>query len=301
MLSQSILVLFVLLSNLCLINTAQGANKIPDFQTTRLKSLGGTGVASILMDEATILNPSTLSFFNISSFYLQRSGQEIEGTGTNIAEYPKESTNYGVIASDSKGQLKSSFSYLKQKHRLNERKRISVAGSKNMGKRSSAGFTYRKSSDHIYQNGELVKDSYHQSTFGFSHVINSSVMMGIVINDPFKVKEEDTNAIIGFQYVYQDLVSFMLDVGADYNKNLSDTLLYRLGSQLKVYNNFFLRFGTFNNKQTFSRGTGVGIGWLQPRLSFDLALTNTKYIENLKKEILGENIKETSFSFSYRF
>ncbi|MBF0367814.1 MAG: hypothetical protein HQK50_19760, partial [Oligoflexia bacterium] len=46
--------------------------KIHDFETTYLQSTAGTGVGSLLMDESAILNPASISFFNLSSFYLQR-------------------------------------------------------------------------------------------------------------------------------------------------------------------------------------------------------------------------------------
>ena len=46
------------------------------FQTTRLKSTGGAGVASILMDEATFLNPAPLAFFNLTAVLLQRTNGE---------------------------------------------------------------------------------------------------------------------------------------------------------------------------------------------------------------------------------
>ena len=46
--------------------------QIREFQTTRLNSTGGAGVASMLSTEAGILNPAASAFFDGSSLSYQR-------------------------------------------------------------------------------------------------------------------------------------------------------------------------------------------------------------------------------------
>ena len=55
-----------------------------NFETTRLKSTAGAGVASLLIDESTILNPAPMAFFNLASFYIQRSDQKTSTTENGI-------------------------------------------------------------------------------------------------------------------------------------------------------------------------------------------------------------------------
>ncbi len=45
---------------------AYAFTRVHDFETTRLKSTSGAGVGSILLEEAAVLNPASLSFFSIS-------------------------------------------------------------------------------------------------------------------------------------------------------------------------------------------------------------------------------------------
>ena len=93
----------------------------------------------------------------------------------------------------------------------------------------------------------------------------------------------------------------MFDAGADYNRPLRETTLWKAAFQLKVFDNWFMRFGVFDDQGKFERGSGAGIGWVQPRLVIDLSLKNTKISENELLVQEAEDIKESSFSISYRF
>ncbi len=52
--------------------------KIRDFETTRLQSTSGAGVATILVNEASVLNPATIVFVPVSSFYYQNGNSKFE-------------------------------------------------------------------------------------------------------------------------------------------------------------------------------------------------------------------------------
>lgn len=93
----------------------------------------------------------------------------------------------------------------------------------------------------------------------------------------------------------------MFDAGADYNQDLSKTATWKAATQIKLFSDFYARFGAFNDKGLKQKGSGVGIGWLQPRLVLELALKNTELLESEELNQTGEDIKETSFSLSYRF
>lgn len=280
---------------------AYALNKIPEFETTRLKSTAGTGVGSVLMDEATILNPAPLAFFNVGSFYLQKSGAD-STLGDGESKSLGESDTVSFIASDSKGRVNGSISYTKKTHRFSDRKRWGVSFSSPVGDKSALGVSYRITTDNLSENGiSYSEEKYKQTVFGVTHALTSDFTMGLVFVDPFKAKPEDTQALIGFQYLYKDFISLMFDSGADYNQPLSETILYRGAIQAKIFKDFYLRAGTFNDKGKASKGSGAGVGWVQPRLVLDFGIKNTKLLEDEKLAQTSEEIKETSFSLSYRF
>ena len=278
---------------------------LPDIETTRLKSTAGAGVASLLMDEATILNPAPLSFFQNGSFYFQRS--KLEGTqfqdhfdSENSLNFENEQTTF--VASDSKGKVNGSLSYVKQGHRYHHRRRLATSLAYPTAPKSSMGITYSHTKEKLSTNNiDFQEITYKQTSFGVIHALNNHFTLGLVVIDPMKVRPQDTRGIVGIQYVYQDFISLMFDFGADYNDQLDKTFLWRGATQIKLLQDFYLRTGLFNDRGKGQKGTGVGVGWIQPRLVMEFALKNT---DILKTPILSrhpEKIKETSLSLSYRF
>ncbi len=284
-----------------LTGTTFARNKLPRFETARMKSTAGTGVASILMDEATYLNPATIAYYKNSSFLFQKSG--LETTTTNATSNPTEEFNsMSIIASDAKGLAGGSLSYNTIEYKGESSKRFSSAFGRPIGKKSSFGINLTYTKEKTFdENNQIVEQDYKQTSFGVAHAINQEFTLGLVLEDPFQERPEDTRAIAGFQYVFKGFVSLMFDLGADYNQNLSDTVKWSAASQLKVFEDFFLRFGTFNDKGRQEKGSGAGVGWLQPKLVLELAVKNTERLESLVLNQTGEDIKETSFSLSYRF
>lgn len=268
--------------------------RIFNYETTRMKSTAGTGIATPLVDEATMLNPATLGFFNLSALYVQKSNSDITAQSQTTNS---ESKSYGFIASDTKGNVKGSLSYFKQDYKNESRKQFNASIASTIGKWSSSGVTYKKITDSI----DGVEKDYVITTFGVSHFVDKNLAMGIVVNDPFKAKEFETRAIVGLQYTLKDYINIILDAGADYNQDLQESSLVRAALQLKVWNDFFLRFGASEDKLLKERSTGAGIGWVQPRLVLNFALKNTSLSEDEKLNQKDEDIKETSFSLSYRF
>ncbi len=259
------------------------------FETARLKSTAGTGVASLLMDEATILNPASLAFFRISSIYVQKSKSK------EINTESIQSDSNGFIFSDAKNWLKGSISHFENKNQNYIRKQNSIALAYPMGKRGGFGVSYKKS---LIKENNLSK-TYKQFMFGVLHVLSSNFTIGITVNDPQKKNAEDTMITTGFQYVYKDFISLMLDIGGDYSNNISKTSFYRTAIQLKMYKQIFLRAGKFYEKKSGENSLGLGLGWVQPRLVVDFSIktSNEKMVDSLSLE----EIKETIVSISYRF
>jgi len=259
-----------------------------DYQTTRLSSTAGTGVGSVLMDEATFLNPAPLSFYRIGSFYFQKTNLKTNNSGT-------ETKGIILVASDSKGKIGGSISYQSFEQNEDERKRISASLSSPIAQKSAFGITYRMTEDIITdQNNRQTTTKYKQFLIGICHALSRDFTIGFLVIDPTEVIPSDSKAFVGFQYVYKDFITIMADLGSNWDGNLSNNLLYRGGMQFKILSDFYLRFGTFQDKMTLEKGSGAGLSWVSPKLTFNLAANyiNTK---------LDQEIRETSFSASYRF
>ena len=93
--------------------------QIREFQTTRLNSTAGTGVASILSTEAAILNPAASAFFNGSTFSYQRYSASLRKENPERVaasdEFPKDNRSDGAFLSDHSGPIKGGVGYIRQK------------------------------------------------------------------------------------------------------------------------------------------------------------------------------------------
>lgn len=265
-----------------------------DFQTTRLKSTGGAGVGSILMDEATVLNPAPLAFFNLTAVLIQRTGGDTTLDVKNDST-PIKSENYAAIISDSKGPVKGSVSYIKGKNGNGDKNDIISVSTAYPIDKSAIGVTYRRLSTTFAPGSNKKEETSNQYVLGASHNISPSLSVGAILTDPFSKNKNDSQAVIGGQVIYGSFISLMLDVGANYNFPLDETLLYKGAVQIMFFTDVYLRAGYFNDKGLEEKGTGVGLGWVQPRLALEAALKNSKGFTAKKTE------RETSFSLSYRF
>lgn len=280
--------------------SASGA--MQDIWTTRLKSTSGAGVASLLIDEATLLNPAPMAFYNRSYIYYEYTKSNItipEDTGHSDPKKSKENT---VITSDGAQRVKGSFSYTVQNHDRGYRKRIAAATAYPMSKRSSVGFTYRYTKDTPYINGvEQKLTTHNQMVVGFYHQVKNYFSLGMTFTDPFKNVENETIALAGGQLSYQDMITFMFDAGANYYEDMADTFLYRGGLQLKMLSDFLLRFGYSRDNGKKESSNSMGITWVSPRLILNFALRNIKVDQDELLNQRQEKIRESSFSMSLHF
>ena len=272
--------------------------KVLNYETTRTKSTAGTGVASLLMNEATITNPAPLAFFNMASLYFEK----FKSTHTKIGDDNGfDSDNFAIIASDSSKNLKGSVSYVKSKDGLNKHKQLNFAFASPTGPKSSLGFAYRNiRKEYTFQNKLIVED-YKQFIPGVFHAISPQFSLGFVAIDPLRKNPRESKVIMGLQYQVANYITLMLDAGADYKENLSDSSLVRAASQIRILTDFYLRFGAYEDKALKEKGSGFGAGWIQPRLVIDFALRNINTSEDPLLHQEAEDIKESSFSLAYRF
>lgn len=264
------------------------------FQTTRLRGTGGTGVGSILLDEATVLNPAPMAFYNLTAVYVQRTGSDISADINDVSGTGK-SENYAAIISDTKGPIKGSVSYVTDKIGKSNNSTISGSTAFTVKKKSAIGFTYKYLTATTTSEGTKKEEKATQYVIGASHNISPSLSVGAIFIDPLSNNKDNTLAVLGGQVIYGDFIALMLDLGANYNYPLDQSLLYRGAVQIMFFTDVYLRAGYFNDKGLKESGTGVGLGWVQPKLALEAAIKNSKGFSDAK------TVKETSFSLSYRF
>ena len=280
---------FLTLSTILVFNAKAS---IHPMETTHLKSQGGSGVASILVEETAFLNPAPIIFFNTSTVFYQHDSLSI--SDTNGGNYPKKKANAFVLA-QGEPNFGGTLSFYDQTEDQYRRKSMAFSLAAPVGKVSSFGISVRRNQD----DNQLLNTSkkYYQTVLGVSHIISENTTLGIVFYDPFKSYAKETKAILGLQQNIATYISGNFDVGANYDADeLSKTLLLRGGIQVKVLDDFYLRVGGFNDKARIEKGESFGIAWIQPKLAFEFAIKTTKN-NSLSYEIKN---RETSFSISMR-
>jgi hypothetical protein len=271
--------------------------KIHEFETTHMKSMGGTGVAGVYMEESAFLNPASLAFFNLGDVYVQRDMLQFKNSEGNIVQKPKST---GIVLADGNASLSGSLSYVAQEEGTYKRERWGLTAAGPISDKSSFGSSIRKTKDENSLTNQ--SEDYYQTVIGVTHALSAQTSLGIVAYDAFNSKAKETKALLGLQHVFVDYITIAGDFGGDYTSDdISKTLLYRGGVQVKILNDFFLRFGAFNDKSRQETGNGYGLAWIQPKLAFEFAMKNTKQSADLAINRNESKLREVSFGASLRF
>ena len=284
-----------------LLLTHKAYSRISDFETTRLKASGGAGVGAVLMEEATLLNPAPMAFFNgISTFYFQKVGSDSQpNSSSDPTATNRKSEDLAAIASDAKARSAASASYVKHTEDGVERKQIAGGFAYRAGPVSSFGVSYKMTEDQFLTDATTKKTK--QVTFGASHILSDALSIGFVVVDPFQEIPRDTKGIMGIQYTYKNFISLFGDVGSNYNNELSTSLLYRGGIQFGLFGALFLRVGAYRDRSIREKGNGIGLSWIQPKLMLDFAIKNYEQVAFAEIGNSDRKAKESSISLSFRF
>ncbi|MBC7713311.1 MAG: hypothetical protein H7177_08230 [Rhizobacter sp.] len=271
--------------------------KIHEFETTHIKSQAGTGVSGLFMEESAFLNPASLSFFNVGDVYVQRDMIQIKDAAGNVIQKPK---NTGVVLADGNQSVSGSLSYIHQEEGVLTRKRWGLSTSTLLNPKNALGVSVRKTKDENTLTGTSV--DYYQTVFGLTHALDQQTSLGLVAYDAFNSKGEATKAILGVQHSFADALTIAFDFGGNYKADeISNTLLYRGSVQVKVLDDFYLRFGAFNDKELEEKGNAFGLGWISPKLAFEFALKQTKQKASIALVRNETKMREASFGLSLRF
>ncbi len=279
--------------------------QIRDFQTTRLNSTAGTGVASILATEAALLNPASSTFFEDSSISYQSYSTDLKkkNPARDAAgdHFSKNDVSRGLFMADNSGTLKGGVAYLQQEEAGFERERMVLHGAAPMGPASSIGVSYNYIQDVLPKKFSDRHQTHHMLSMGTTHIIDQKTILGLVILDPTRTIKGNERVIGGFQYSVAERLIVMADFGAQYTKNVSKQYLWRAAVQANVFSDFFIRVGKFYDNPANFKGTGWGVGWIGPRFGVEFAQKFSEQLGDPTYLYEDETLTDTSLSAILKF
>jgi hypothetical protein len=279
--------------------------QVREFQTTRLMSTGGAGVASILSTEAAVLNPAASTFFQGSSFsyqsYRTALQRQSEVRDTLGEEFPRSNRSQGAFMSDYSGPVKGGAAFLNQDENNFERDRLVMHAAAPMGGQTSMGFSYSYIQDARPPRARDRHQIHHQVTLGFTHIVDEDTILGLVVQDTTRTTPGEERAIGGFQYTLADRFTLLGDLGIRYTRRASEDYLWRAGAQMNIFSDFFLKVGQFFDNVTKLKGTGWGVSWIGPRLGVEFAQRTSEQFDSGFYVYKDERIVDTSLSAIIKF
>lgn len=284
---------------------ADNQKVIRDFQTTRLISTAGAGVASILSTEAAVLNPAASTFFEGSSFSYQSYKTSLDNENAlrdNPAnKFPSDNSNQGIFLADHSGPVKGGVAYLQQDENNFQRERMVLHGASAMGPNASLGVSYNFVQDVLPKQYKNRRQTHHMATIGTTHIIDEDTILGLVVLDPTRTIPGSERAIGGFQYNIADRFMVIGDFGVQYTEAVSEKYQWSAAVQLNVFSDFFFRAGQFYDNIRQFKGTGWGASWIGPRFGVEFA---QKFSEQFGEDSYiyeEEKLVDTSLSAILKF
>src|SRR5690606_36521342 len=86
---------------------------------------------------------------------------------------------------------------------------------------------------------------------------------------------------MGLQYTFQKFISLIGDIGTHYTEDIQEQWFYRAGVQFRLFSDFYLRAGIYEDYKWHEKGNGAGIAWVQPKLTFDVSINNSEVKRSL--------------------
>jgi hypothetical protein len=288
--------------------TLDAVAQIRPFQTTRLHSTGGAGVASMLVTESAVLNPAPLAFFADTFVSYQNTRTSIhsdsEDRESDDRVFPGGNRSEGYFLFDNASSLKGGFSYQTQRENGFNRKRGTATMAAPIGENMSYGLLYRYTEDSRpdwYGASSRHKVS-HPFTMGLTWIPYSKLTVGFVWDDPTRAITGESRAIAGLQYsVTPDLIA-IIDAGGDPTTDFYDKRLWRGALQFNVFSDFFLRGGKFQDRALNLEGEAWGVSWTGPKLGVDFAMKTSRQIQSESGYLYkDEKLQDVSFTANVRF
>lgn len=276
--------------------------QIRDYQTTRLLSTSGTGVASILTTEASILNPASAAFFEENTAAIEHGKTSINNeSASRTNKFSKNTVSQGYFVSDHKGPVKGGLSYTKQKENHFERERVSMHAASIVGKNGAFGLNYQYLQDTFPLSQKPRRDFSHVLNAGYSHILTNDLTLGVVARDLGRTLVNEEKMIAGLQYALSEKINLMFDYGFLYSQSFDKNFSWSSGIQLTMFKDLYLRGGLFEDQITDFKGYSWGASWVGPRLGMEIAQRFSQQTSKGKYIYSGEKLVDSNVSFFIRF
>lgn len=272
--------------------------KMQEFQSTRLMQTAGAGVASLLINEGTLLNPAAVSFFTDSTIYYQKSSIELHDSAKDRSfDYNTGNSEFYNIT-DTTTKMKGGFSYLYQREEFGSRKTMALSSSVVTSKQTSIGFIYKYTDE-----DSLIRDEkYDQYTISAIYNHSKDFIIGFVYVDPTISIPEYSHYTFGVQYRFNPFITVIGDIGSGDMKNSEKSSFTKFAVQISPTERVFLRYGIFHDKFSNYKGIGYGISWVGPKFAFDYAIKTSEILSESTDELLtDESLVETSMGITLLF
>jgi hypothetical protein len=279
--------------------------QIREFQTTRLNSTSGAGVASALSTEAAILNPASSAFFAGTNFSYQSYSTTLQHESDQRAlsndDFPGRNRSQGYFIADQDGPLKGGFAYLTQDENHFQRKQMIIHSAAPIDDKTAVGLSYHYIQDKLPHFSSSHQSIGHQVTAGITRVLDESTMIGLVINDPTRSRPDEERATGGIQYAFASRFTLMADIGTQYTKDVRKKHVWKSALQMQLFDDFFFRAGTFNDNIRGQKGTSWGVSWIGPKLGVEFAQKFTTQFTKHDYLYKDESLVDTSLSAVLKF
>ena len=279
--------------------------QIREFQTTRLNSSAGAGVASILSTEAAILNPAAAAYFEEGAIsyqsYKANLQKKNDARDTIPDKFSKQNLSQALFISDYSGKVKGGVAYIDQAENRYDRTRAIFHAASPMGKTSALGFSYNYINDRLPSGTKNRHRVHHQMNVGLTEILSEDLTMGLVIQDVTRTTPGEERVLLGFQYKLTEKIVAIADTGAQYTKSYKKDNLWRAALQVNLFQDVFVRGGKFEDNVQDFRGYGWGIGWIGPRLGIEFAQKISDHFGKNTYIYKDERIVDSSLSAVIKF
>lgn len=287
---SSVRISILTIVGLLLSGIGQSFAKLERFETARLTQTAGAGVASVLINESTILNPAAITFFKDSTLYYQKTTTELVDKDSTRAGSYKEGLSEFYSISDTTSAAKGSFSYLYQNDQSGKKKKISLSSAAPVAKNTALGFIL----SHNEEESDVEDGEYTQIDIGLLHIISERLTLGFVYHDPQRIAPDYSFYSLGIQFQFNEYFTAMGDVGSGDVANPSKQGFNRFAFQISASKRLFLRYGISHDKLTGLKTNGYGLSWVGPKFAIELARKSSERIPGGSSLLIGGETNETT-------
>jgi hypothetical protein len=238
-----------------------------DFHSPRSVALGGAGRAGPLLNDAILLNPSFAAFLKerVSA------GFSYLTHGTN-----QDDRTYQVSLQDGRSPFfEAGLSYT----RLESGSMIHFGASRSFIQRT--GFGLGAKFLRPTHEGPLIADASLSATAIITPEIQAALVVdNLVQGDLARANGNYREIALGTKINIMKMILLYIDphYTPELPSRFGERLGYSAGAELVMFQDVFLRAGTYRNAKqpilnSWGNGWGLGAGWLSPKISFDIGYT----------------------------